>query len=136
MTSYGQKKGWESNCQFDSWKLKVNNRFDFFAFRWRAMYYWKALDKGYNFAWPHLNWRFTHKVMGCESRESFNFGNFGTPIRVPRQNDIWVLVLCLGTKNIRRKVVASPKSGSSWILWICVCLWFVRAPKMLQLCTY
>jgi len=42
--SYGQKKGQESNSQFDSWPLKVGNRplpdirFD-----------WKDLDEGYNF---------------------------------------------------------------------------------------
>jgi hypothetical protein len=31
--------------------------------------------------------------------------------------------------------MVSPKSRSWWILWICVCPWFVRAPKVLQLCT-
>jgi hypothetical protein len=49
-TSYGQKKGWESNWQFDSWPLKVKNRPIFVVFKWRATYPWKALDKGYNFA--------------------------------------------------------------------------------------
>jgi hypothetical protein len=49
-TSYGQKKGQESNCQFDSWSLKVKNRPNFLAFRWHATYYWKNIDKGYNFA--------------------------------------------------------------------------------------
>ncbi len=47
-TSYGQKKGRESNWQFDSWPLKVKNRFDFITCRWRATYRWKDLDKGYN----------------------------------------------------------------------------------------
>jgi len=57
-------------------------------------------------------------------------------LRVPGQNDIWVLVLCLATKNtIRGKVVASPKFGSWWVLWIRVCSWLVHAPKVLQLCT-
>ncbi len=32
---------------------------------------------------PHLNWRFAHKVMGPQSRGNPNFGNFGTPIRLP-----------------------------------------------------
>jgi hypothetical protein len=44
-TSYGQKKGWESNCQFDSRPKKVGN--------WpnlNATYRWKALDESYNFA--------------------------------------------------------------------------------------
>jgi len=48
--SYGQKKGWESNWHFDLWPLKIKNRPDFLAWRWRATYRWKALDEGYNFA--------------------------------------------------------------------------------------
>ncbi len=49
-TSYGQKKGRESNCQFDSRPLKVKNRPNFLMCRWRATYSWKALDEDYNFA--------------------------------------------------------------------------------------
>jgi hypothetical protein len=49
-TSYGQKKGWESNCQFDSQSLKVGNLLDFLVCRWRATYRWKVFDEGYNFA--------------------------------------------------------------------------------------
>jgi hypothetical protein len=49
-TSYGQKKGRESNWQFDFWPLKVENCLNFLMCRWRATYYWKALDKGYNFS--------------------------------------------------------------------------------------
>jgi hypothetical protein len=49
-TSYGQKKCRESNWQFDSRPLKVKNRPNFIACKWRATYHWKALDKGYNFA--------------------------------------------------------------------------------------
>jgi hypothetical protein len=48
--SYGQKKGGESNCQFDSWPLKVRNRLALFACRWRVTYRWKDLNEGYNFA--------------------------------------------------------------------------------------
>jgi hypothetical protein len=47
--SYGQKKGRESNWQFDSRPLKVTKRCDFFMCRWRATYRWKAFNKGYNF---------------------------------------------------------------------------------------
>ncbi len=50
-TSYGQKKGRDSNCQFDSWPLKIGNRPNFLACRWCATYCWKALEEGYNFAW-------------------------------------------------------------------------------------
>jgi hypothetical protein len=45
-----QKKGRESNCQFDFRPLKVGNGLDFLACRWRVTCRWKALNKGYNFA--------------------------------------------------------------------------------------
>jgi hypothetical protein len=50
-SSYGQKNGQESNWQFDSWPLKVGNWPDLLACKWRATYYWKALEESYNFAW-------------------------------------------------------------------------------------
>jgi hypothetical protein len=49
-TSYGQKKGRESNWQFDSWPLKVGNRPNPGVYRWSATHRWKALNEGYNFA--------------------------------------------------------------------------------------
>jgi len=47
--SYGQKKGWESNCQFDSRPLKVGNRPLPDVASKSATRRWKALDKSYNF---------------------------------------------------------------------------------------
>jgi len=49
-TSYDQKKGRESNCQFDSQSQKVWNRPYLLGFKGRATYRWKALDESYNFA--------------------------------------------------------------------------------------
>jgi len=49
-TSYGQKKGRESNYQFDSWPQKVRNRLDLLGYRGHATYCWKALNENYNFA--------------------------------------------------------------------------------------
>jgi hypothetical protein len=49
-TSYGQKKGQESNWQFDSQPIKVKNQPDFLTYRWRTTYHWKDLKEGYNFA--------------------------------------------------------------------------------------
>jgi len=43
-TSYGQKKGRESNWQFDSRPLKVKNHSDFLVHKWRVTYHWKDLD--------------------------------------------------------------------------------------------
>jgi len=95
---------------------------------------WRGLQLCFQ---PHLNWRSAQKVMGLQSRKSPNFENFGTPnLEVSGQNNIWVHAPWLGTKNTKRgKVMASRKSGAWWILWIHVCLWLVRAPKMFQLCT-
>jgi hypothetical protein len=49
-TSYGKKKGWESNWQFDSRPLKVRNRTDPGACRWSATHCWKDFDESYKFA--------------------------------------------------------------------------------------
>jgi hypothetical protein len=48
-TSYGQKKGRESNWQFDSRPLKVENHPNFLTCKWHETYCWKAFNKGYNF---------------------------------------------------------------------------------------
>jgi hypothetical protein len=50
ITSYGQKKGRESNWQFDSRPLKVGNRPNPDACKRSATCRWKALDKSYKFA--------------------------------------------------------------------------------------
>jgi hypothetical protein len=47
--SYGQKKGWESNWQFDSRPLKVGNRPAPDMRCGSATWRWKALFEGYKF---------------------------------------------------------------------------------------
>jgi hypothetical protein len=49
-TSYGKKKGRESNCQFDSRPLKVRNRPNPGVCKWGATHRWKAPNKSYKFA--------------------------------------------------------------------------------------
>jgi len=73
--------------------------------------------------------------MHLQSCNSPNFWEFrDSHLGVLGQNDIWVLVAWLGTKYIiKGKVVASPKFGLWWVLWIRVCPWFVRAPKVFKL---
>jgi len=83
---------------------------------------WKGLEFYFN---PHFNRRSIRKIMGPQSHGSPNFGNV-----------IWMWASWSGTKyTIRGKVVASPKSGSWWVLWVRVCPWFILAPKVFQLCT-
>ncbi len=48
--SYGKKKGWESNWQFDSRPLKVGNRPDPGACKWSEIHPWKTFEESYNFA--------------------------------------------------------------------------------------
>ncbi len=112
-TSYGQKKGRESNWEFDSRPLKVKNCPNFFASRWHATYRWKALNENYHFALDLILVGDLHtKLWAPQNRGSPNFGNFET-LTWESQNKIWALVLWPSTKyTIRGKVVASPKSKS------------------------
>jgi len=85
-TSYGQKKGQESNCQFDSRPLKVGNWPDFLACRWHETYCWKALNEGYNFSSDLMSIKGLHtklwgpKVMGVPTLgiSGLPFGSPGT----------------------------------------------------------
>jgi hypothetical protein len=135
-TSYGQKKGRESNWQFDSQPLKVKNHFDFLACKWHATCRWKALDKGYNFSLDLISIISMHvKLWAPKLRESQLWKFRDSHSGVLGQNDIWVPVPWLSTKyTIRGKVVASPKFGPWWVLWVWICPWFVLALKVLQLC--
>jgi hypothetical protein len=57
------------------------------------------------------------------------------PLGNPEQKAIWMWPPWRGAMyTLRGKVVASPKSGPWWVLWIQVCPWLVLAPKVLQLC--
>jgi hypothetical protein len=121
-TSYGQKKGWESNWQFDSRPLKVENSPDFLLCKCNSTYHWKALDKGYNFALDLISIEGLHTKSWESQLWEFRDSNLG----VSRQNDIWVLVPWPDIEyTIRGKVVASPKSE----------LWCVLCTKVLQLHT-
>jgi hypothetical protein len=108
---------------------------DFFVCRWHTTYRWKALDD-YNVALDLTSIGGLHiKLWACKVAGVPILEISGLPlgkVGVPRQNDIWVLVLWLGIYNtIRGKVVVSPKYRPWWVLWVHVCLWRVRAPKVL-----
>ncbi len=134
--SYGQKKGQESSCQFDSRPLKVRNLHDLLTFMclchimlerswWRLQLFFR----------PHLNQRFSQKIMGLQSCKIPHFKNFETlNLGAPKQNDIWVQAPWSSTENtIRGKAMASLKSSLWWVLKVRVCPWLIRAPKVLQL---
>jgi hypothetical protein len=83
-TNYGQKKGWESNWQFDSHPLKVKNRPNFLVCRWRATYHWKTFNEGYNFALELISIGGLHP----KSWESQLWEFWDS--QIPRQNAIWM----------------------------------------------
>jgi hypothetical protein len=129
-TSYGQKKGRKSNWQFDFRPLKVGNCPDFLLCRWRVTYRWKALDKSYNFTLDLISIIGLHtKLWASKVARVPILGNFETSTW-----ESWDKMTfgCWphGTEyTIRGKVVASPKFGPWWVLWVCVCPWLVYAPK-------
>jgi hypothetical protein len=71
-TSYGKKKGRESNWQFDSRPPKVGNRPNPSVCRWSATNRWKALKESYKFSLDLIPIRglskklWTHKVSGVQ----------------------------------------------------------------------
>jgi hypothetical protein len=135
-TSYGQKKGRESNWQFDSRPLKGKNRLDFLACRWYAAYRWKTFNNSYNFSLnliliggPHAKlWGPKVARIPTLAILRLPFGSPGTKCHV----DVGLME--------RHKIYYKgegggfPKFGSWWVLWVRVCPWLVLAPKVLQLC--
>jgi hypothetical protein len=120
-TSYGQKKGRESKCQFDSRPEKVGNRPDLLSCRQRATYRWKALDESYNFALNRTSIRgllaklWGSKVAGVLGEKSH---------------------LDVGSVE-RCKIYYKREGGGFPQVWAMVslvcpcCPWLVLAPKML-----
>jgi hypothetical protein len=119
--SYGQKKGRESNWQFDSRPLKVGNR-PFFDLRIEsAIRRWKDLNEGYKFGLDLVAIRFRSQELWAPKVTptgiiSGQFRDFN--LGVPGKNVIRVQVRRSGTENtIGRMVVAPPESGSWCVLW-------------------
>jgi hypothetical protein len=83
-TSYGQKKGRESNCQFDSRPEKVRNRPDLLGCKRRVTYRWKALDESYNFSLECISiWGLLAKLWGSKVVGVLTSAILGLPFRSP-----------------------------------------------------
>jgi hypothetical protein len=136
-TNCGQKKGWESNLQFDSRPLKVGNQPDFLACRWRATYCWKALNEGYNFSSDFISIGRLHAklwrpiVVGVPTLAILKLP-LGSP-KTKSYLDVDPMERCIvyykgeggGFPQVRAMVsLVSPNHP-----------WLVLAPKVLQLCT-
>ncbi len=136
-TSYGQKKGRESNCQFDSRPLKVGNQPDFLACRKCATYRWKDLDKGYNFSSDLIAIGGLHKKLCALKVAGLPIVAIsGVPLGSPGTKDH------LDVAPVERHRVYYKGEGGGFpqvravVSLVCPgCPWLVLAPKVLQQCT-
>jgi len=136
-TSYGKKKGQESNWQFDSRPLKVGNRPDFHACRWCATYCWKTLDEGYNFASNLISIQGMHvKLWRPKVARVPTLAISRLPLGSPKTKSH------LDVGPVERCRVYYKGEGGGFpqvravVNLVCRCCpWFVLAPKVLQLCT-
>jgi hypothetical protein len=136
-TSYGQKKGQESNCQFDSRPLKVKNRPLLDVWFGNATRRWKALDKSYNFASDLIViWGLLAKLWGSKV-PGVPFGAIsGLSLGSPGKNNH----LDVGSVESHRVYYKGEGGGfpqvRAVVSLVCPCCpWFVLAPRVLQLCT-
>jgi len=91
--SYGQKKGQESNWQFDSWPLKVRNRPDPGVCRWNVTCRWKALEESYKFALDLIPIGGLSKELWAPKVSGIQIGTIsGLPLGVPGLKVIWMQV--------------------------------------------
>jgi hypothetical protein len=88
--SYGQKKGRESNWQFDSWPLKVGNRPLPDLRIERAIRRWKDLDAGYKFGSDLVAIKRRSRELWAPKVPGLRPGqfrdSFGTPTRESRES--------------------------------------------------
>jgi hypothetical protein len=133
-TSYGKNKGRESNWQFDSRPLKVGNRPDLGAFRWRATYCWKAFEKSYKFVLDIIWIRglskelWACKVLGVQI-ETISRLLIGNP-RIKNHLDVGVVER--HKKYYMGEGGGFPEFGPWWVLLVQSCPWLVLAPKVFQ----
>jgi len=133
-TSYGKKKGQESNWQFDSRPLKVKNRPDPNACRWSAIHYWKYLEESYKFASDLILIEGLNKELWPRKVPKVQIGTilgllFGSP-GTKSHSDVGAMkrhkVYYMGEGG------GFPESGPWWVLWVQSCPWLVLALKVLQ----
>jgi hypothetical protein len=137
--SYGQKKGRESNWQFDCQPLKVKNRPAPDVRFESAIRRWKELDEGYNYGWDLVAiggpgeelWPL--KVPRVQNRDTWV--NFGTPTWESREKEPFGCSL----RGVSQSILyggwwwhpPNPGRGES-----CrpKCLWLVPTPKSVPEC--
>jgi hypothetical protein len=136
-TSYGQKKDWESNWQFDSRPVKVRNRPDFLAHRWCATYRWKALNEGYYFVLNLISiGGLQRKLWAPKVARVPSLRISGLPLGNPKTKSH------LDVAPVKRCRIYYKGEGDGFPqVWVVVslvnpsCPRLILTPKVLQLCT-
>ncbi len=103
-TSYGRKKGRESNCQFNFRPLKVGNGLDPGVCRWSVTHRWKSLKESYKLALDLIPIRglnkklWMPKIPGVQTRtvSRLPLGNPGTKGHLDVAPMEWRKVYCMG----------------------------------------
>jgi hypothetical protein len=122
--SYGQKKGRESNWQFDSRPLKVGNRPVFDVRSGSATWRWKAFFKGYNFGLDLVPIRGRGEEIWRPKVPRLQPGqfrdNFGTPFRESREKVTFGCHSRVVTQSILKGVRwwLTPESEPWWVLCV------------------
>jgi hypothetical protein len=136
-TSYGQKKGRESNCQFDSRRQKVGNRPLSDVRFGSATWCWKALNKSYKFALDYIAiggllaklWGFKVPRVPFGAISGLSRGSLGKNSH-----------LDVGSVESHRVYYKGEGGGfpqvRAVVSLVCLCCpWLVLALRVLQLCT-
>jgi hypothetical protein len=87
----------------------------------------KALDEGYNFALDLTSIKGLHTKLWAPKLKESQFREFW-------DSNLGVGPVAKHKEYYKGEGGGFPKSGPWWVLWIHVSSWFIRAPKMLQLC--
>jgi len=117
--SYGQKKGQESNCQFDSRSLKVGSRpLPDVASR-SATRRWKALDKSCIFGWDLVPIRVRGEELWASKVPGLQLGTISKlQLGSPGKKSHSDVASAVTDNTIWGKVVASLESGPWWVLCV------------------
>jgi hypothetical protein len=137
--SYEQKKGRESNCQFDSWLVKVENRHLPNLRMESATWRWKNLDEGYKFGSdlvairPGSRELWAPKVPGLHSGQFRD--NFGTPTWESREKEPFAC----SPRNVAQRILYGgrwwlPPSPGRGVSCGPKCPWLVPTSKGVSEC--
>jgi len=119
------------------WLSTTKSREFFHAWKWRATYRWKALNKGYNFALDLISIRGLHAKLWCPKvAKVLTLAISGLPLWNPRTKSH----LDVGPVERCRVYYKGEGGGFSQVQavvsLVCpFCPWFGLAPKVFQLCT-